>query len=52
MNRKEQELRNIIVGLYPVRAFDSWREFSLVREDREERIPGVPIVGKPASLGS
>ena len=43
---------NKIVGLYPVRALDSWGEFSPVREDREERIPGVPIVGQPATLGS
>jgi len=35
---------NIIVGLYPVWAFDSWGEFSSVREDQEEQIPGVSVV--------
>jgi len=31
---------------------DTWGEFSLVREDREEQTSGVPVVPPGALLGS
>src|SRR5690606_2496649 len=39
-------------GPYPAWAQDSCEEFSLVREDREERTSGVPVVAPAASPGS
>ena len=42
---------NIIVGLYPGQPFEIWEESSLVREDWDEGIPGVPIVPKRGIVG-
>ena len=40
-------------GLYPVYPFEIWGGSSLVREDWDEGIPGVPVVSiKGASPGS
>ncbi len=39
-------------GPYPPWAQDSCKEFSLVREDREERTSGVPVVAPAALPGS
>ena len=41
------------LGLYPVYPCEIWGDSSLVREDWDEGIPGVPVVVKlTASLGS
>ena len=39
-------------GLYPLHAVGVCEELSLVREDRDGRTAGGPVVGQPAPLGS
>ena len=55
LKRYASWVQNVVrqFGLYPVQSIKIWGDSSLVREDWDEGIPGVPVVSvKGASPGS